>query len=172
MDRLFHASVQLIYEDEGSKASVSSFVADRTEFWWDPKHPDERSLWMSKIRLGEDFFNEIIRCPVPLDMNILKALKRSSLGLDWHLWLHPLPHLCPPCSTTALLAVALPAVRREPGQSGDKNTVNRFRTECLRGAQEDQGVLAGAELRDGQRGADSLPLETRDSTGKPFATPR
>ena len=118
MDRLFHASVQLIYEDEGSKASVSSFVADRTELWWDPKHPDERSLWMSKIRLGEDFFNEIISCPVPLDMNILKALKRSSLGLDWHLWLHPLPHLCPPCSTTALLAVALPAVRREPGQSG------------------------------------------------------
>ena len=85
MDRLFHASVQLIYEDEGSKASVSSFVADRTEFWWDPKHPDERSLWMSKIRRGEDFFNEIISCPVPLDMNILKALKRSSLGLDWYL---------------------------------------------------------------------------------------
>ena len=85
MDRLFHASVQLIYEDEGSKASVSSFVADRTEFWWDPKHPDERSLWMSKIRRGEDFFDEIISCPVPLDMNILKALKRSSLGLDWYL---------------------------------------------------------------------------------------
>ena len=26
MDWLFHASVQLIYEDEGSKASVSSFI--------------------------------------------------------------------------------------------------------------------------------------------------
>ena len=25
--------------------------------------------------------------PVPLDMNILKALKRSSLGLDLYLWL-------------------------------------------------------------------------------------
>ena len=34
MDRLFHASVQLIYEDEGNKAGISSFVADRTEFWW------------------------------------------------------------------------------------------------------------------------------------------
>ena len=156
MDRLFHASVQLIYEDEGSKASVSSFVADRTEFWWDPKHPDERSLWMSKIRLGEDFFNEIISCPVPLDMNILKALKRSSLGLDWYLWLH-LPHLCPPCSTTALLAVALPAVRREPGQSGRQEHSEPLPHGMLAGAQEDQGVLAGAELRDGQRGADSLP---------------
>ena len=157
MDRLFHASVQLIYEDEGSKASVSSFVADRTEFWWDPKHPDERSLWMSKIRLGEDFFNEIISCPVPLDMNILKALKRSSLGLDWYLVAH-LPHLCPPCSTTALLAVALPAVRREPGQSGRQEHSEPLPHGMLAGAQEDQGVLAGAELRDGQRGADSLPL--------------
>ena len=43
-------------------------------------------LWQSKIRLGEDFFNEIIRHPVPLDMNILKALKRSPLGLDLYLW--------------------------------------------------------------------------------------
>ena len=49
--------------------------------------PDERSLWESKIELGEKFYNEIIRHPVPLDMNILKALKRSSLGLDWYLWL-------------------------------------------------------------------------------------
>ena len=44
-------------------------------------------LWDSKIRLGEPFFNEIINHPVPLDMNTLKALKRSSLGLDLYLWL-------------------------------------------------------------------------------------
>ena len=30
MDRLFHASVQLIYEDEGNKVGISAFVADRT----------------------------------------------------------------------------------------------------------------------------------------------
>ena len=35
-------------------------------------------LWDSTIRLGEDFFNEIIACPVPLDMTVLKAMKRSS----------------------------------------------------------------------------------------------
>ena len=61
-------------------------MADRTELWWDPRQPDERTLWESKIRLGEDFFQEIIRHPVPLDINILKALKRSSLGLDLYLW--------------------------------------------------------------------------------------
>ena len=87
MDRLFHSHVQLIYEDEQHKASVSSQVADRTDLWWNPKRPDELSLWDSKILLSEAFFNEIISHPVPLDMNTLKALKRCALGLDLYLWL-------------------------------------------------------------------------------------
>ena len=87
MRRLFNASVQLIYEDGRREASASSFVADRTEFWWNERKPDERVLWESKIQLGEAFFNEIIRHPVPLDMNTLRALKRSTLGLDLYLWL-------------------------------------------------------------------------------------
>ena len=33
------------------------------------------------------FFHEIIRHPVPLNMNTLKALKRCALGLDLYLWL-------------------------------------------------------------------------------------
>ena len=87
MRRLFHCTVSLIYEDERGAASASSLVADRTEFWWNERKPDEPSLWESKIRLGEDFFNEIIQHPVPIDMNTLTALKRCSLGLDLYLWL-------------------------------------------------------------------------------------
>ena len=77
----------MVYEDKLGEASVSSSVADRTEFWWNPKRPDEPMLWESKIYLGEQFFNEIIRNPVPLDMNTPKALNRCSLGLDLYLWL-------------------------------------------------------------------------------------
>ena len=87
MRRLFNAHVRLIYKDEYGEASVSSSVADSIAFWWNPKRPDERTLWQSKIELGEKFFNEIIRHPVPIDMNTLKSLKRSSLGLDLYLWL-------------------------------------------------------------------------------------
>ena len=70
MDRLFNAHVSLIYEDERGKATVNSLIARRTEFWWNPKRPEESTLWESKIELGEDFFNEIINHPVPLDINI------------------------------------------------------------------------------------------------------
>ena len=86
MERLFNASVRLIYEDKHGKQFISSAIADRGEFWWDPKRPNERVLWDSKIRLGEDFFNEIINHPVPLDMNTLTAMKRSPLGLDLYMW--------------------------------------------------------------------------------------
>ena len=87
MRRLFNAHVQLVYKDEHGEASVSSSVADSTAFWWNPKRPDEPMLWESKIELGEKFFQEIIRHPVPIDMNTLTALKRCSLGLDLYLWL-------------------------------------------------------------------------------------
>ena len=131
MKRLFRCTVSLIYEDVRGDASMSSLVADRTEFWWNPKRPDELSLWDSKIRLGEDFFNEIIRHPVPLDMNILKALKRSSLGLDLYMWL-----------TYRTFALKEPVqltwrqIYRQfganPAKASDKFTVRDFRKKCLR----------------------------------------
>ena len=131
MDRLFHASVQLIYEDEGDKAGISSFVADRTEFWWNERKPNESSLWESKIYLGEQFFNEIISHPVPFDMNTLKALKRCALGLDLYLWL-----------TYRTFALRAPLrltwqhlyhqFDADPSKAGNHDTVQYFRRKVLR----------------------------------------
>ena len=76
MKRLFGCTVTMIYEEPGGFARVSSFVADKHEFWWNERKPNVPSLWESKIELGEKFFNEIVRHPVPIDMNTLTALKR------------------------------------------------------------------------------------------------
>ena len=67
MKRLFNAHIQLAYEDKQVSASVNSPVASRTGFWWNERKPGELGLWDSKIELGEKFFHEIIRHPVPLD---------------------------------------------------------------------------------------------------------
>ena len=91
MKRLFGCTVSMIYEDEHGEQFVSSLIAERGEFWWNERKPDQSSLWDSKIYLGEAFFNEIIHHPVPIDMNTLTALKRSTLGLDLHLWLTTVP---------------------------------------------------------------------------------
>ena len=131
MKRLFNAHIQLAYEDEQVSASVNSPVASRTGFWWNERRPDEQGLWDSQIELGEKFFHEIIQHPVPLDLNILKALKRSSLGLDLYLWLtyrtftlrHPLR------LSWARLYRQFGA---EPARANDNRTVQDFRKGCLR----------------------------------------
>ena len=87
MERLFTCSVQLIYTESDHKVVVSSFVAERVEFWWSAREPNAPSLWDSRIELGEKFFNEIIAHPIPIDLHTLKALKRSPLGLDLYFWL-------------------------------------------------------------------------------------
>ena len=60
--------------------------------------------WESKVRLSESFFNEIVSHPVPLNMNTLKALKRSPLGLD-------LPWTAPGRSGTLAPAASLVLLR-------------------------------------------------------------
>ena len=131
MRRLFNAHVQLVYKDEHGKASVSSSVADSTVFWWNPKRPDERMLWESKIELGEKFFNEIINHPVPIDMNTLASLKRCALGLDLYLWLTYRMF-----TLRAPLRLTWGHLYRQfglhPSKANDHRTVQNFRHQALR----------------------------------------
>ena len=148
MDRLFSATLQFIYEDRGPddstqvKDTFTSPVARKTHLVWNPRRPNEPVLWESKVELGWDFFQEIIRCPVPLDMNILKALSRSSLGLDLYLW-------------TAYRTFTL---------------TRPLRLSLSAGVEEDQGGLAGLELRDGQGGVDPLAFDALRPSGTATST--
>lgn len=87
IDRLFNAHMDMIYEDSQVKVSTGGRIAPKTVLWWDYHNPDQTTLWKSGIEISEELFNEIVTHPVPLDMNILKALRRSSLGLDLYMWL-------------------------------------------------------------------------------------
>ena len=131
MKRLFSAHVSLVYEDKHREATAAALIADLTDFWWNPRRPDQPSLWESKIQLSEPFFNEIIQHPVPIDMNTLTALKRSPLGLDLYLWLvyRTFPLRAP-------LRLTWRQVYRQfgahPDKASDKRTVDAFRTKVLR----------------------------------------
>ena len=131
MRRLFNAHVQLVYKDKHGEANVSSSVADRSEFWWNERKPDEPTLWESKIRLGEDFFNEIINHPVPLNMNTLKALTRCALGLDLYMWAvyRTFPLRAPLRLTWRQLYQQFGT---DPDKASDKRTVLNFRSQALR----------------------------------------
>ena len=118
--------VQLIYEDEGNLGRQVRLWRTAPSFGGTSASPTSphcgkaRSNW-------EKFFNEIIRHPVPLDMNTLKALKRSPLGLDLYLWLVYRTFACF-ASATALLAAPVPPVRGGPVKDSDNHdTVQYFR---------------------------------------------
>ena len=131
MKRLFSAHVSLVYEDKRDMVIAGSQVADRAELWWNPRRSGERVLWESKIYLGEAFFQEIIRHPVPLDMNTLKALKRCSLGLDLYLWITYRTF-----ALRAPLRLTWRHLYRQFGtdstKASDKQTVKFFRRRVLR----------------------------------------
>ena len=171
MRRLFNAHVRLIYEDEHGEASVSSSVADSTAFWWNPKRPDEPMLWESKIELGEKFFQEIISHPVPLDMNILMALKRCSLGLDLYLWLtyRTFTLKSPQQLTWRQLYQQFGT---DPAKASDKFIVRNFRQNVLR--ELNKIKLAWPELNyTTALGVLILhPLDTDDPPGSRTTTPR
>ena len=131
MRRLFGCTVSLLYEDAHGEATMNAPIARLTEYWWSERQPDARSLWESRIELGEDFFNEIIRCPIPIDLNTLRAMKRSPLGLDLYLWLTYRTF-----NLKRSLRLTWPVLYRQfgadPARSNDKFTVRNFRADCLR----------------------------------------
>ena len=162
MKRLFCTSLRLVYEDRARRGK-------RKFAWWPTApsfggirsaSPTSRCCGIVRSSWAKTFFNEIIRHPVPLDMNTLKALKRSSLGLDLYLWTG-LPHLrvealrcgSPGGSCTA----SSEWTRPRPATASQSDN---FRTKGSAGVEEDQAGLAGVELHDGQRGADPLAFET------------
>ena len=169
MRRLFNAHVQLIYKDERGEARVSSSVANRTEFWWNPRRPEERSLWESKIELGEKFFNEILRHPVPIDMNTAESLEALFAGPRF-VPMGGLPDVQFEAPDAALLADALPSVRRGPAK-GERQT---HRGQLPHGlparVEEAQARLARPELLARKGRPDALTLNAFDYFGGRVAT--
>ena len=85
--RLFSSSITAVYENGPGFAVINQAVADKAQFWWDNKHPEQAGLWKSTVTLSENFFNEVIDRPVPIDMRAIRALKKSPLALDIYSWL-------------------------------------------------------------------------------------
>lgn len=87
MTRLFSSSVTCIWEDKRSTAITNIPIVSKAQLWWHPQSPDQASLWQSSVRLGEEFFNEVVANPVPIDMRAVRAIKQSPMALDIYFWL-------------------------------------------------------------------------------------
>jgi len=85
--RLFSSTISCQYRNDITEQGSGFRIAKEYNLWWTPKLPDQVPLWQSTVTLSTDFFNEITDRPVPVDMEALRALKRSPLELDIYCWL-------------------------------------------------------------------------------------
>lgn len=84
--RLFRCVVSVEYEnDEGEGWKHLPITNSGTIFWH--KSPDVQSLWNSELELTQEFFDEVIAHPVPLDLRVYHSLSKSPLAMDIYTWL-------------------------------------------------------------------------------------
>ena len=120
LDRLFSVAIRLQYHDGACKCVHLDLIADTLVFCWP---------CMDWVRLGDRFFEAILSLAAPLDMDVLRAMRRSALGLDLYQWLaYWLSWSAAPLQLTwAQLNLVLGDPARE-----DENAVDDFRADALR----------------------------------------
>ncbi len=57
----------------------------KVELWF-AEHPDQRSLWPSTIAFSGDFYAELQKHALPIDVRVLRALSNSARRLDLVMW--------------------------------------------------------------------------------------
>jgi hypothetical protein len=93
MNRLFKTTISVTYiefsedteymveRDTGGRVSNESCI------WWRTKNKPEQDLsFNSWVELSPKFFDMVTKKPVPLDMRLIRFIKRSPMGLDVYLW--------------------------------------------------------------------------------------
>ena len=86
MDRLFSSAITFRTDQPNKTSMVNMTICETQILWWDPKDPEQPTLFGSWLQLGETFFNTITESPVPVDLKALRALKNSPLALDLYAW--------------------------------------------------------------------------------------
>jgi hypothetical protein len=89
MQRLIGAAISMRWEQE--KCSHQAFgenllLADRYQLWWTPQILPNAPSPVSSITLSENFFEQLVAAPVPLDLRAVRVLKQSPLALDLYAW--------------------------------------------------------------------------------------
>lgn len=87
--KLLTSSISITYcnLETGKMEHTNMNIVDKTRIIWDPMYPKEISAFGSQIILGESFYKEVIKAPIPIDMEAINFLKSSSFALDIYFWL-------------------------------------------------------------------------------------
>ena len=115
--RLFNCLITCTYTNDQHFQNADPFHIGRADLWWSRSGlHDQLNLFQSTVHLSDKFYEEILKHPVPVDLRILKALRRSPLALDIYSWsqyrLYTLSH-----SGRPSVAIPWPALQTQFGAS-------------------------------------------------------
>lgn len=86
MLRLFEARISFKSRIERSgvigEAKDRMQIAQQTMLWWDQDHYESHDTWTNYVVLDPRFYRAITASPVPVDIRVLQAIRRSPLALD------------------------------------------------------------------------------------------
>ncbi|MBT1073616.1 replication protein RepA [Pelotalea chapellei] len=160
LTRLFSTAITANSLDGERTAIKNAVIAKDADLWWDAKEIHQAGLWESTVTLGEDFFNELVSCPVPLDVRVLKALKSSALAIDIYSWRS--------YRNTYLKKPALvpwDALHKQFG--GDIKLLKHFKPKFLRDLKKVQKVYKEAKHEITEQGMVLIPSRTSIAVKKP-----
>lgn len=102
MKRFFSSKVSYAYQEKkGFFSGTVQVTSEAKTFWredekylpsesdrllFEPQPPQTAGSYQSRIVLGQEFFQEIITRPVPIDLAAVKKLRKSPLALDMYYW--------------------------------------------------------------------------------------
>lgn len=82
-NRLVNSLFRLTVEGESSRARRNILIADSSfEFW-----ETHNGGWETHLNLNEKFLEELLAHPVPLDLSVLHAIRKSPLAMDVYTWI-------------------------------------------------------------------------------------
>lgn len=89
LDRVFKASVFFKVENEKFSQQARFHFISELALWKKPSPADQQRFpeFRNKITLSHDFFQEILRHPIPLDLAVVKKLRNNPLALDVYMFL-------------------------------------------------------------------------------------
>lgn len=58
---------------------------EKVEIWFGD-HPDQRTLWPTKVAFSRSFYDELEKHALPIDVRVLRALSNSARRLDLMFW--------------------------------------------------------------------------------------
>jgi len=90
MMRLLTCSISCIYLDKnkGICEGEQYHICKSFQLWWNPLNNKKKNfLTNSKIILAKDFYDELIKSPIPIYFDALNLLRKSPLQIDIYVWL-------------------------------------------------------------------------------------